>query len=74
MTERPGEIDVGTERLGLLTMAQAGERLGGLSEKTVTRLIRQGVFTKLKVGSLVRIDEAEVVAYIKHLHEQAKAS
>jgi hypothetical protein len=31
------------------------------------------VFTKLKVGSLVRIDEAEVAAYIKHLHEQAKA-
>jgi excisionase family DNA binding protein len=69
MTERPGEIDVGTERLGLLTMAQAGERLGGLSEKTISRMIRRGIFTKLKVGSLVRIDEAEVAAYIKHLHK-----
>jgi hypothetical protein len=32
------------------------------------------VFTKLKVGSLVRIDPAEVVAYKKQLHEQARAS
>ena len=66
--------DVGVEALGLLTMAEVAKRLGGVSEKTVSRLIRQGVFTKLKVGSLVRIDEAEVVAYIKHLHEQAKGS
>jgi len=66
--------DVGVEALGLLTMAEVAKRLGGVSEKTVSRLIRQGVFTKLKVGSLVRIDEAEVVAYIKLLHEQAKAS
>src|SRR6478672_7004799 len=62
--------DVGVEALGLLTMAEVAKRLGGVSEKTVSRLIRQGVFTKLKVGSLVRIDEAEVVAYIKLLHEQ----
>ena len=66
--------DVGIEALGLLSMAEVAKRLGGVSEKTVSRLIRQGVFTKLKVGSLVRIDEAEVVAYIKLLHEQAKAS
>ena len=65
--------DVGLEALNLLSMEGVAKRLG-VSEKTVTRLIRQGVFTKLKVGSLVRIDEAEVVAYIKHLHEQAKAS
>ena len=66
--------DVGVEALGLLSMAEVARRLGGVSEKTVSRLIRQGVFTKLKVGSLVRIDEAEVVAYIKRLHEQAAAS
>jgi excisionase family DNA binding protein len=66
--------DVGVEALGLLSMAEVAKRLGGVSEKTVSRLIRQRVFTKLKVGSLVRIDEAEVVAYIKHLHEQAEAS
>jgi len=65
---------VGVEALGLLSMAEVAKRLGGVSEKTVSRLIRQGVFTKLKVGSLVRIDEAEVTAYIKRLHEQAKAS
>ena len=65
--------DVGLEALNLLSMEGVAKRLG-VSEKTVTRLIRQGVFTKLKVGSLVRIDEAEVVAYIKLLHEQAKAS
>ena len=65
--------DVGPEALDLLTMAEVAERLR-LSEKTIARMIRQGVFTKLKVGSLVRIDEAEVVAYIRHLHEQARAS
>jgi excisionase family DNA binding protein len=65
--------DVGLEALDLLTIAGVAKRLN-VSEKTVTRLIRQGVFTKLKVGSLVRIDEAEVVAYKKHLHEQAAAA
>ena len=65
--------DVGLEALDLLSIGTVAKRLG-VSEKTVTRLIRQGVFTKLKVGSLVRIDEAEVAAYIKHLHEQAEAS
>ena len=34
----------------------------------------QGVFTKLKLGSLVRIDPAEVLAYKQQLHDQAKAS
>lgn len=66
--------DVGPEALDLLTMAEVAKRLGGVSEKTVSRMIRQGVFTKLKVGSLVRIDPAEVVAYKKQLHEQAKTS
>ena len=62
--------DVGPEALDLLTMAEVAERLR-LSEKTVQRMVRQGVFTKLKVGSLVRIDPAEVAAYKRHLHEQA---
>ena len=65
--------DVGPEALDLLTMGEVAERLK-LSEKTIGRMIRQGVFTKLKVGSLVRIDEAEVAAYKKQLHEQARAS
>jgi len=65
--------DVGPEALDLLTMAEVAERLR-LSEKTVTRMVRQGVFTKLKVGSLVRIDPAEVVAYKQRLHDQAKVS
>jgi excisionase family DNA binding protein len=73
MTRRSAMTDVGTEALGLLTMAQVADLLN-LSEKTIGRMIRQGVFTKLKVGSLVRIDPAEVVAYKKQLHEQAKAS
>ena len=64
--------DVGPEVLGLLTMAEVAKRLG-VSEKTVTRMIKQGVFTKLKVGAGVRIDEAEYVAYKKRLHEQAQA-
>jgi excisionase family DNA binding protein len=54
--------DVGPEALDLLTMAEVAERLR-TSEKTVARMIRQGVFTKVKVGSLVRIDPAEVAAY-----------
>jgi excisionase family DNA binding protein len=65
--------DVGPEALDLLPMAEVAERLR-VSEKTVARMIRQGVFTKLKVGSLIRIDPVEVAAYIKHLHERAKAS
>ena len=65
--------DVGLEALDLLSIEEVAARLR-VSKKTVTRLIRQGVFTKLKVGSLVRIDPAEVVAYKKQLHEQAKAS
>jgi excisionase family DNA binding protein len=65
--------DVGPEALDLLTMAELAERLK-VSEKTVARMIRQGVFTKLKVGGSVRVDEAEYVAYKKHLHEQAQAT
>jgi len=65
--------DVGPEALDLLTMAEVAERLR-LSEKTIARMIRQGVFTKLKVGSLVRIDPAEVTAYKQRLHEQATAA
>jgi excisionase family DNA binding protein len=71
--ERMTMTDVGLEALDLLSIGAVAKRLG-VSEKTVSRLIRQGVFTKLKVGSLVRIDSAEVAAYIRHLHEQAKAS
>jgi excisionase family DNA binding protein len=66
----PETTDVGPEALDLLSMGAVARRLG-VSEKTVQRMIRQGVFTKLKVGSLVRIDVAEVAAYIRHLHEQA---
>jgi excisionase family DNA binding protein len=69
----PGMTDVGPEALDLLTMAEVAERLR-TSEKTVQRMIRQGVFTKLKMGSLVRIDPAEVAAYKKQLHEQAAAA
>jgi excisionase family DNA binding protein len=65
--------DVGPEALDLLTTAEVAKRLR-LSEKTVQRMIRKGVFTKLKVGSLVRIDPAEVAAWKEQLHEQAKAS
>ena len=65
--------DVGPEALDLLPMAEVAERLR-VSEKTVARMIRQGVFTKLKVGSLIRIDPVEVTAYIRHLHEQAAAA
>ena len=65
--------EVGPEALDLLTMGEVAERLR-LSEKTIGRMIRQGVFTKLKVGSLVRIDPAEVAAYKQQLHEQARAS
>src|SRR6185437_15250052 len=56
--------DVGLEALDLLSIEEVATRLR-VSKKTVTRLIGQGAFTKLKVGSLVRIDPAEVVAYKK---------
>jgi excisionase family DNA binding protein len=62
--------DVGPEALDLLPIAEVAERLR-VSEKTVGRMIRQGIFTKLRMGGLIRIDPAEVAAYIKHLHEQA---
>jgi excisionase family DNA binding protein len=65
--------DVGLEALDLLSIEEVATRLR-VSKKTVSRLMGQGVFTKLKVGSLVRIDPAEVVAYKKQLHEQARAS
>lgn len=65
--------DVGPEALDLLTMAEVADRLR-VSEKTVQRMVRDGVFTKLRMGGLVRIDPAEVIAYKKHLHEQAAAA
>lgn len=65
--------DVGPEALGLLTMADVAGLLK-VSEKTVSRMIRQKIFTKLKVGAGVRIDPAEVAAYKKSLHEQAAAA
>lgn len=64
--------EVGPEALDLLTMAEVAERLR-VSEKTVQRMVRDKVFTKLRMGGLVRIDPAEVIAYKKHLHEQAAA-
>lgn len=64
--------EVGPEVLGLLTMADVAGMLS-VSEKTVSRMIRQGVFTKLKLGAGIRIDRAEVAAYVKQLHEQAAA-
>src|SRR6266704_3131530 len=69
----PETADVGPEALDLLTMAEVAGRLR-VSEKTVSRMIRQGVFTKLKVGAGVRIDPAQVIAYKKQLHEQAAAA
>jgi excisionase family DNA binding protein len=68
----PEMTDVGPEALGLLTMGEVAQLLK-VSEKTVSRMIRDGVFTKLKMGGLVRIDPAEVAAYKKQLHEQAAA-
>jgi excisionase family DNA binding protein len=65
--------DVGPEALDLLTMAEVAERLR-TSEKTVQRMIRQGVFTKVKVGSLVRIDPAEVAAYKRQQIDAARAA
>jgi len=69
----PEITDVGPEALDLLTMAEVAGRLR-VSEKTVQRMIRQGVFTKLKVGAGVRIDPAQVIAYKRRLHEQAAAA
>ena len=65
--------DVGPEALDLLPMAEVAERLR-VSEKTVARMIRQGVFTKLKMGGLVRIDPAEVEAYKNRLIAEAEAA
>jgi excisionase family DNA binding protein len=65
--------DVGPEALDLLPIAEVAERLR-VSEKTVSRMIRQGIFTKLRMGGLIRIDPAEVAAYKKHLHGQAAAA
>lgn len=65
--------DVGPEALDLLTMAEVAERLK-VNPRTVQRMVRQGVFTKLKVGSLVRIDPAEVAAYKRRLRAEAGAA
>jgi excisionase family DNA binding protein len=54
----------------LLAVAEVAHRLG-LHEKTVRRLIRGGVLPALKIGHVVRVDEAELEQYVYGAPEDA---
>ena len=68
--------DVGLEALDLLTISEVAQRLR-CSPKNVTRLVKAGQLTRVKMGALVRITPESLLAYKKRLiaeAEQAKAS
>jgi len=65
MTDRhPGEIDVGTAVLGLMTTRRVAELLD-FSERQVRRMIASGALEAVKDGSSVRILPESIIAY-KH--------
>ena len=66
MTDRPGEIDVGTAVLGLMTTKQVAE-LFNYSEKTVRRLIASGALEAIKDGGLLRVLPESLIAYKQRL-------
>jgi excisionase family DNA binding protein len=53
----------GAPARSLLTVAEVAHRLG-VHEKTVRRFIHSGVLPAVKIGRRVRVDEAELEAYV----------
>jgi len=62
MTERPGEIDVGTVVLGLMSIKRVAD-LWEYSEKKVYRLVQSGALEAIKDGGSLRILPESVIAY-----------
>ncbi len=49
----------------LLTLEEAGKRLGGVSRRTVERLIRERKLAKTKVRGSSFVESAELERYIR---------
>ena len=66
MTDRPGEIDVSTAVLGLMSVKRVAE-LFEYSEKTVYRLVKSGALEAIKDGGSLRILPESLIAYKQRL-------
>jgi excisionase family DNA binding protein len=67
MTDRhPGEIDVGTAVLGLMTTRRVAELLD-FSERQVRRMIASGALEAVKDGGSVRVLPESIIAYKQRL-------
>jgi excisionase family DNA binding protein len=67
MTDRhPGEIDVGTAVLGLVTVKQVAVLLN-YSEKQIRRMIAAGTLEAIKDGGSLRILPESIIAYKERL-------
>src|SRR6266704_3111919 len=70
MTDRPGEIDVGTTVLGLMTIKEVAKLLRRpgrrCSVKKVNRLAAAGELTRVRLGALSRYTPESVAAYEQH--------
>ena len=64
-------IDVGDEALDLLDIKEVAARLR-VSKSTVRRLIGSGKLEAVKIGVLVRVDPAAVLAYKESLRAAAR--
>ena len=71
MTDRPGEIDVGTVVLGLMSVKRVAE-LFEYSEKTVYRLIKSGALEAVKDGGSLRILPESLIAYKQRLRGEPR--
>lgn len=71
MTERPGEIDVGTAVLGLMTIREVAALLK-YSEKKVRRLIASGALEAVKDGGCLRILPESLIEYKQRLRGDPK--
>lgn len=54
----------------LVTVREAGRRLG-VGRSTTYKLLRQGAFPSILIGSSRRISGADLEAFIEHLKERA---
>jgi excisionase family DNA binding protein len=71
MTERPGEIDVGTAVLGLMTIKEVAALLK-YSEKKVYRLTKSGALEAIKDGGCLRILPESLIEYKQRLRGDPK--
>jgi excisionase family DNA binding protein len=71
MTERPGEIDVGTAVLGLMTIKEVAALLK-YSEKKVYRLTKSGALEAIKDGGSLRILPESLIEYKQRLRGDPK--